>query len=221
MYSRAAQWIGFLLAAVVVGALSTFWAMTPGYASGQDAAEAFIRQGADKALAILNDRASGETQKDARMEDLMTSMLDLKRMSLFALGPAARTASPANLDAFADAYREFAVTNYTTELSGYLGQKLRITGSSQRAANDFIVTAVMLDPDDTSGQPTPVSFRVLDEDAGKLALVDASVAGVWFTLAQRAAFSGYLGQNGGDISKLIGYLKELAAHPQPITHVVR
>jgi phospholipid transport system substrate-binding protein len=195
--------------------------LAPGSACAQDAAQVFIQQDADKTLAILKNSSAGDEDRAAKIRDLMSSLLDLKRMAMFTLGPAARTASPADIEAFVAAYKEFALANYSSELSGYMGQSLRITGSTQRAPGDYVVNAVVTDPAHRGDPPVSVSFRVLDEGGGKLALVDASVEGVWFTLAQRDDFTGFLGQNNGDVTKLIAHLKDLAAHPKSATATPR
>jgi phospholipid transport system substrate-binding protein len=200
--------------AAIVIAVATSIASGSGSASAQSAAEAFIQQDTDKALAILKDKSLSDSDKRVRVENLMATLLDLRRMALFTLGSAAKTASAGDIDAFVAAYREFALANYSTELMGYMGQTLRMTSATQRAPGDYVVNAVVADPTDRSEPPAAVSFRVLDEGGGKFALVDASLEGVWFTLAQRDDFSGFLGQNGGDISRLVAHLKDLAAHPQ-------
>jgi len=213
MNMRAARKTGMMPAAFA-GALTCFLTAGTGEALAQGAAESFVRQDADKVIAVLGDKSLGEAEKHARVAGLMASLLDLKRMALFTLGPAARTASPADLDAYVAAYRDFALANYAAELSGYMGQSLQLTGAAQHAPGDYIVNATVADPSDKSDPPVPVNFRVLDEGGGKFALVDASVAGIWFTIAQRDDFTGYLSQNGGDMGKLIAHLKALAAHPQ-------
>lgn len=205
------------IAAVAASALLA-WALglVPAPALAQSSgAEAFIRQSADSTLALLKDGSPNDQGRGARMKALMSSILDLRRMALFALGPAAKNAKPPEIDAYVAAYRDFALASYAGALSGYMGQKLRITGSTQRSPGDFIVSAVVVDPNEKGNTPVSVSFRVLDEGAGKFALVDAAVAGVWFTLAQRDDFAGFLAQNGSDISGLIGHLKQMAAHPRP------
>jgi phospholipid transport system substrate-binding protein len=199
-------------AAAFAGALCCL--LTAGTARAQSAAETFVRQDADRVIAVLNDKSIGAADRRARVAALMTSLLDLKRMAMFTLGPAAKTASPADLDAYVAAYREFALANYAAELSGYMGQSLQLTGSAQHGPGDFIVSATVADPSDKTDPPVPVNFRVLDEGGGKFALVDASIAGIWFTIAQRDDFTGYLSQNGGDMGKLIAHLKALAARPQ-------
>jgi len=192
------------------------WAVTllfaPAPARAQTPAESFVQQGTSKAIAILGDKTLSDAQRQDQVARLMTSLLDMKRMALFTLGPAVKSARPADLNAFVAAYREFALATYEAELGGYSGQTLNVTGSTERAPGDTIVNAVVNDPNDKSDAPAQVSFRVLDEGQGQLALVDASVEGVWFTLAQRDDFTGFLGQNGGDVTKLAAHLKDMAAH---------
>lgn len=193
------------LAAALVMAVSI-----PAHAQNS-AAESYIAQNTAKAISLLKDRSLSESDRRQQMQALISSLLDLKRMALFTLGPAAKTASPADIDAFVAAYQFFALANYTAELGGYSGQSLNVTGAMERAPGDYIVSAVVRDSGDKTGEPVPVSFRVLDEGGGKFALVDAAVEGVWFTLAQRDDFTGFLGQNGGDVSKLAVHLKDMAA----------
>jgi phospholipid transport system substrate-binding protein len=186
------------------------WPQTP--------AESFVEQGTAKAIAILGDKTLGEGQRNEKIAQLMTSLLDLKRMALFTLGPAVKSASPADLDTFVSAYRDFALANYEAALGGYSGQTLTVSGSTERAPGDYIVNATVTDPSDKADAPAQVSFRVLDEGQGQLALVDASVGGVWFTLAQRDDFTGFLGQNGGGVAKLAAHLKEMVAQAHSGAH---
>lgn len=188
--------------------------IAPAPAAAQTPAETFVQQGTGKALAILGNKTLNDAQRRDQIATLMTSLLDLKRMALFTLGPAVKSASPADLDTFVAAYRDFALATYEAELGGYAGQTLSVTGSTERAPGDTIVNAVVDDPNDKSDAPAQVSFRVIDEGQGQLALVDASVEGVWFALAQRDDFTGYLGQNGGEVTKLAAHLKDMAARVQ-------
>jgi len=89
---------------------------------------------------------------------------------------------------------------------------LKITSSSQRAPEDFIVKTALVDPADHSGQPPlEIDFRVRS-DTGKPELVDFGVAGVWIGLSQRDQFVAFLGQNGGDVETLTSHLRNVTAH---------
>jgi ABC-type transporter MlaC component len=88
-------------------------------------------------------------------------------------------------------------------------------GSQERAPGDTIVTTVMIDPNDKSGQPPlEVDFRVLGEN-GKYVVIDFSVSGIWLALEERDQFVAFLGQNNGSIPMLISHLKELAKTFKP------
>ena len=90
------------------------------------------------------------------------------------------------------------------------GQQVRVTGSKERAPGDFILSADVTDPVAAHDEkPLPVRFRVLLE-GDRYSVVDASVQGVWFELAQRDNVQGFLGANGGNISKLITHINQLS-----------
>jgi len=201
---RAPRWLAATGIAVPLSMLGPAHAASP--------AESFVEQATANITAFLADRSLNDADRRSRAEDAMNATLDLKRMALFTLGPAAKTASSGDVDAFVAAYRGFAMAMYEAELGAYAGQTVSVTGVTERAPGDFIVNAVVNDPKDKSDTPAQVSFRVLDEGGGKLALVDASIEGVWFTLAQRDDFSGFLQQNGGDIAKLAEHLRKMAAN---------
>ena len=75
----------------------------------------------------------------------------MKRIATFTLGQYARNASPADLDAFAAAFQNYSVAVYRSDLGRYAGQALKVTGSSQRAPDDSIVSTVMVDPGNAAG----------------------------------------------------------------------
>lgn len=180
-------------------------------ASAATPAEAFIAENIQKGLTILNDRQLSETAKADQFQQLLLSLTDTKRIATFTLGQYARTASQADLDEFAAAFQNYSIAVYRSYLGVYAGQSLKVTGSSQRAPDDFIVTTVMVDPNDRSGQrPLEVNFRVRT-DSGKPELTDFSVLGIWLALSQRDQFVAFLSQNRGDVKALITHLRQTAA----------
>jgi phospholipid transport system substrate-binding protein len=196
---------------MAVVAATFLFAAEPTHAQGTP--DGFVKREVDQGIGILANKSLGDADRRAQIETLLASLLDMRRMALFTLGPAARTAPPADVEAFVEAYRTFALANYESQLGAYNGQMLQVKGAKARGADDYVVTAFVLDPNDKAGPPTEVDFRVLGE-GGKFAVVDASVEGVWFTLAQREDFMSFLSQNGGSVPKLVDHLKALAAHPQ-------
>jgi phospholipid transport system substrate-binding protein len=184
------------------------------YAAATTPAEQFVQQSADQAIAILGNKSLTEDQRQAQLLAFLSSLLDLKRVALFTLGPAAKTAPPDALAAYVDAYQRFALANYQSELRDYHGQTLVVTGSTPRAG-ETIVNANVVDPLAKAGRPpvAQVAFRVVNT-GGKFAIVDASIMGIWFTLAQRDEFAGFLAQHGGDVSALTQRLNAMTAQLQ-------
>lgn len=174
-------------------------------------AEAFIADNIQKGLVILNDPQLSEAQRADQFQQLLLGLTNTKRIATFTLGQYARTASPADLDAFTEAFQSYSIAVYRSYLGKYAGQTLKVTGSSQRAPDDFIVTTVMVDPGDRSGQrPLEVDFRVRT-DSGKPELTDFSVLGIWLALSQRDQFVAFLAQNRGDVKALVANLHQTAA----------
>jgi phospholipid transport system substrate-binding protein len=176
------------------------WAATP--------AEAFIADNIQKGLSILKDPQLSEAARADQFQQLLFSLVNTKRIASFTLGQYVRTASQSDLDEFAAAFQDYSIAVYRSYLARYAGQSLKVTGSSQRAPDDFIVTTVMVDPNDRSGQrPLEVDFRVRT-DSGRPELVDISVLGIWLALSQRDQFVAFLAQNKGDVKALTTHMRQ-------------
>ena len=178
-------------------------------------AEAYVQNNVQIGLSLLNNHSMSTDQKREQFERFILGLTDMKRIANFTLGQYKRTASPQEQEAFAQAFQSYAIAVYQSYFAKYSGQTLKVMGSQQRAPGDTIVTTVMIDPNDKSGQPPlEVDFRVLG-DNGKYVVIDFSVSGIWLALEERDQFVAFLGQNNGSIPLLITHLKELAKTFKP------
>lgn len=172
-------------------------------------AETFVSVNVKKGLALLNNHGMDQPAKRAQFRDFLTSLTDTRRIALFTLGPARRTATPADVNAFADAFRDFAVAVYESRLSIYSGQELKVTGSTERAPGDYIVSTAIVDPNVPNGQSQwEVDFRVEDEN-GRFVVIDVSVAGIWLAIEERDQFTAFLDQNNESVPALTAHLRQL------------
>jgi phospholipid transport system substrate-binding protein len=174
--------------------------------------ETFVQQAIDRGIVVLIDKTLSDSDRRAKLGALLAEILDSKRMALFMLGAARNQATASDLDTYTEAYRAFMVAGYESQLGGYGGQSLKVTGSTERAPGDWIVNAVVVDPsmpDDPNA--LPLAFRVEDEGSGKFAVVDASIAGIWLGLAQRAEFGAYLSQHDNSVAALTAHLQDVTA----------
>ena len=196
-------------AVLVSAALATpLLAAAPALAAA-NVAESFVDDNIHKGLNILSDKKLNLTQRRDQFETLLLGLVDVRRIALFTLGQYRRTAPPEDVEAFVNAFKNYATAAYQSYFSKYTDQTLKVTGSTQRNPTDFIVQTLLIDPN-SSQQPSEVDFRVRT-DTGKPVLVDVAYQGIWLSLEQRDQFVAFLGQNNGSVRTLIAHLSDLAA----------
>ena len=177
-------------------------------------AETFVQQSVDKEFAILKDTSLAQQERETRSRALLRSIIDIKRVAMFALGPYARAASDKQIDDFVSAFSDYFLNMFHSELdqsSG--GGTIAVTGATARAADDVIVTAsvagaAMRSP---TGVPMTLGFRVRKNAAGNDTIVDVLVGAISLAVTQRDEFSSYLQQHGGNIDQLSAELEKRAA----------
>ena len=176
--------------------------------SNETKAEDFVQSSIDEGYAILNDSTLSVDERENRLRALLLMVIDLKRISAFTLGAYARSAPPAAIHSFADAFANFVTVIYERNLD-VSGQTIRVTGSKVLAADDVIVTADVIRLT-ANRPPLKIAFRVRKTTTGNNAIVDLQAEGVWLALTQRSEFTAYLQQHGGDILELSGELESRA-----------
>ena len=191
--------------------LFVFGAVSASPALAESGAETYVRNNVQRGLIILNNHSIPDMQRRAEFRDFLTSLTDIRRIALFTLGAARRTATPQETEQFVDAFRDYAVAVYDSRLSAYSGQTLRVTGGTERAPGDDIVTTVLVDPTGKTtnqGEPIEVDFRV-ESDRGRYVVIDASIAGVWLALEERDQFTSFLQENHASVPALVSHLQAL------------
>ncbi len=192
--------------AAIAGAFS-IGAMPAGAATP---AESYIEDNVRHGLAILNDKSLTPDQTEQRFLIFLDSLTDVRRIALFTLGSAASTASPSDVDAFVNAFRDYADAVDQSQLTEYSGETLKVTGSVERAPGDFIVNTVITEPNGrTTG--SEVDFRV-SSTGSRMVVTDVSVRGVWLALQERDQFAGFLSQHNNDVKALAEDLKQRASN---------
>jgi phospholipid transport system substrate-binding protein len=196
-----------LVAACILTA-ATLMASAPARAATP--AESYVQENVQRGLQILNNHGIPDAQRKSEFRDFLTGLTDIKRIALFTLGASRRSASPADVDAFVNAFRDYAIAVYESRLTQYSGQTLKVVGSTQIPSGDSIVSTVLVDPSarGQGQQPIQVDFRVT-QDSGKLVVIDVSIAGVWLAIEERDQFSAFLEQNNNNVTALAAHLNEL------------
>jgi len=201
-----ASWYAVLLAALVA-AIAMLGTVEVKAAPEANPAEAFVQHNIEKGYTILNSTTLGEEQRRAQFRDFMLSLTDARRIGMFTLGPYANRASKEDIEAFIDAFSDYAVAVYESRLSKYKGQTLKVTGSVQRATDDVVVNTDVINPATPNAQPYKAAFRVRKTSDGRPIVTDIQVEGVWLALSQRSDFNGFLAQHMGRIPDLTSDLQ--------------
>jgi phospholipid transport system substrate-binding protein len=173
-------------------------------------AEAFMQAQASRALAILSNRTLSRPQKEAQFRAFVDEVVDVPGISRYVLGRYARTASGAQRAQFQQVFREYASNLYEARLGDYRGERIQVTGSLARNANDVVVNSVI------SGgqlrQPETVRWR-LARSGGAWKVQDVEVRGIWLAVVQQQDYVSTLDAAGGNLNVLINQLRGEVARP--------
>ncbi|NWH08438.1 MAG: ABC transporter substrate-binding protein [Alphaproteobacteria bacterium] len=176
--------------------------------AGQTPAD-YVQHKVNEGVGILSDKSLAGTARTDKFRAFILNLVDERNIALFTLGNYRRGADDALLNEFVQTFTEYSVAVYEARLGEYSGQTLRVTDTLERTPTDIVVTTI-LDDKGQSGEPINVAFR-LSKKGADFTVVDIQVVGIWLAIDQRSQFTSFLGQNGGDISKLIADLKKRTA----------
>jgi phospholipid transport system substrate-binding protein len=190
-----------LARATVVLAVVTLFSVISAAATvaGPDA-EAFTQRLIDQGVQIL--RNTSDPQRKPRFREFITQYADVRKTARFTLGNYARTAAPAEVDAFVEAFRDYAIAIYETQLDKYKGESLKVVGSIDNKPGDYIVKTVV----SGGSQPTRIDFR-MSGGSGAYKFYDISVEGAWLGISQQEQFKSFLEQNRGSVPALTADLR--------------
>ena len=188
---------GILLAFVMLFSVVTAAATV----AGPDA-EAFTQRLIDQGVQIL--RNTADPGRKAKFREFITQYADVRKTARFTLGNYARTAAPADVDAFVDAFKDYAVAIYETQLDKYKGESLKVVGSVDNKPGDYIVKTVV--QGGSASDAMRIDFR-MSGGSGAYKFYDISVEGAWLGISQQEQFKSFLEQNRGSVPALTADLK--------------
>lgn len=184
---------------VAFAALLAFGTTTSAYANPD--AESLTQHLIDQGVQIL--RASNDPQRKTKFRDFITQYADVRKTARFTLGNYARSSAPADVDAFVDAFKDYAIAIYEAQLEKYKGESLKVVGSLDNKPGDYIVKTIV---DGPSKDPLRIDFRLSGANS-QYKFYDISVEGAWLAISQQEQFKTFLEQNRGSVPALTADLK--------------
>jgi phospholipid transport system substrate-binding protein len=169
--------------------------------AGPDA-EAFTQRLIDQGVQILRD--TSDPGRKVKFRDFITQYADVRKTARFTLGNYARTAAPADVDTFVEAFKDYAVAIYETQLDRYKGESLKVVGSVDNKPGDYIVKTVV--QGGSGSDAMRIDFRMSGGN-GAYKFYDISVEGAWLGISQQEQFKSFLEQNRGSVPALTADLK--------------
>jgi phospholipid transport system substrate-binding protein len=189
--------LGFLIG----GGLA--FAALPARALDVAQARSLIDSAVGDITAIINSGKS-EAAMYRDFERLFARYADVPTISRFVLGPVARSASPAELAAFAEAFQGYIARKYGKRFRELIGGS--ITVRDARAVNSFYEVRATAD---LRGQaPFAVSFMVSDR-SGANKFFDLLIEGVSLIKTEQTEIGAMLDRRGGSIPRLTSDLRSL------------
>jgi phospholipid transport system substrate-binding protein len=170
-------------------------------ASASPDAEAFAQRLVDTGVGIL--RNTQDPNRRLKFREFITQYADIRKTAMFTLGNYKRSASDGDVEAFVQAFKDYATAVYESRLDQYKGQTLKVVGSVDNKPGDVTVNTIVVDPN--AREPLRVGFRLLG-GGGNYRFVDVQVAGIWLSVDQRDQFAAFLSQHGGNVPTLTAHL---------------
>jgi phospholipid transport system substrate-binding protein len=168
-------------------------------------AEQFVQVQAQRALTVLANPKMTTADKTRLFRAFVDQVADVPRITQFVLGKYARVATPAQRQAFAVVFREYASNVYESRLDQYHGEVLKVTGSIVRRPGDVIVNSVVVGG--AQSKPVAVAWRVIGGGAG-WKVIDVQVAGVWLAITEQQDFVSTIDNAGGNVDVLTRQLQQ-------------
>lgn len=154
-----------------------------------------------QALSAIESKGS-KKEKQAKLEKLFVTNVDIAWVGRFVLGRYWRQATPEQRTRYLKEYQDFIVNNYAGRFADYTGGSYKLTGSSDDGEGQYTVSMLMISSD---RQEVVVDYRVHTTEDGELKIFDVVVEGVSLINTQRSEFASLLASK--DLEYLIGQLK--------------
>jgi phospholipid transport system substrate-binding protein len=159
-------------------------------------AEGFVRQAADRTLAVLNAPGADNERRLAGMNELLFEIADVPLIARRVLGRHWRTASADQRAAYLDAFRIYALDSLAARFARLGGGiEFALLGRCVADGHDALVPTEVTLPN--RPEPTRIEWRVR-QNADSYRLIDVAIEGVSLVVSNRSEFDSVVGHQGLD-----------------------
>lgn len=180
----------------------------PASAAATNAASKYVESLGNQAIAVIANPKFNKQQKQAKLETIFSTNVDIPWVGRFVMGRFWKQATPDQQKRYLSEYQKFIITHYASRFAEYSGGKFNITGTKDDGNNEFTVSMEMIG--DKAAEPVLVDYRVRG-NGGSFKVFDVIVEGVSMITTQRSEFGSVLNDKGVDY--LIGKLASKSIAP--------
>ena len=159
----------------------------------------------NQTLIILgNDKISND-KKAENLEEIFIENLDIKKISLFILGPYRKNLKSSESSKYFNAIKNFISKVYAKRLSSYPSGNIKITKVEEKGRRGIIVSSLI----NFNDRPNPISIDwwILESSVSDYKVFDIRISGIWMAQEQRSTFTSFLSKNNGEIANLINKIE--------------
>ena len=158
----------------------------------------------NNALSILGNPNITNDKKEIFLEEIFINNLDIKRVSLFVLGPYRKRLDKEDSLKYFQSIEDFISKVYAKRLLSYPSGNIQIIKNEAKGKRGNIVYSLVKFND--RPKPIPIDWWVIKNKVGINKVFDMRISGIWMAQEQRSTFTSFLSNNNGDINKLINRL---------------
>ncbi|MFN3293244.1 MAG: phospholipid-binding protein MlaC [Gemmobacter sp.] len=159
----------------------------------------------DRAIGEVNATINSGKPEAAMLKDfegIFARYADVPTIARSALGPAARSASPAQMSAVTEAFRIYISRKYGRRFREFIGGQIEVTGAQTLKSYYEVLTVAKL----RGKAPFDMRWHVSDR-SGRQLFFNIIIEGVNMLAAERTEIGSMLDRRRGDINALIADLK--------------
>jgi phospholipid transport system substrate-binding protein len=180
---------------------SAAFAATPSFALTASQAEKLV----DQAVAAINQIIASNKSEAVMFREfdkVFGKYADVNIIALTTLGPARRSASKAQINAYVSAFRSYFTRKYSKRFNEFVGGEIIVQGAKPVKSYIEVGTVAKL----RGVAPFSVDWHISDK-SGKPKIFNIIIEGVNTLTSERIEMNAMLDKRGGNLDKLIADLK--------------
>lgn len=164
---------------------------------------AFVNEVANEAITTLSKADPTDPARAAALKPILLKYFDMPGMAKHVLGAYWKKITPEQQQAFVGQFTNYIASVYGQRFKAYKGQKLEVKRVRDEGARAVVFTAVAEGSEDAGAR---VDWEI-SSNSGQPLIADIRVEGLSLSDTHRQEFTSVLSQHNGDISALMGILK--------------